>query len=487
MRAGRPSRFVPGESTAHVSAPDSGSSPDAPVDGFSVSAFRLLRTRFVLAAIACLTAPAGAQTATIDPALMAEIRQIRAIDNHAHPPKLVSAGEKDDEFDALPCDPLEPTAAGLMTRPENPQYLAAWKALWGYRYDDRAPAHVREVIAAKARARAAHGDAYPAWVLGRIGIDVQLSNRVVMGRGLVDEHHRWVPFDDALLFPLDNAPLAAQTPDRKFFFSREDMLRARYLKEQGLAAIPPTLSDYLRRVVTPTLEGQKRQGAAAIKFEAAYLRSLDFGPESEDDAAVIYARHATGGAPDTTEYRHLQDYLFRYVAAEAGRLGLPVHIHTGAGCGGYFYLAGANPLLLEHVLNDATLRKTTFVLLHGGAVSYTSSIAYLMMKPNVYADLSQQTWMESPEHLATTLRYWLEWYPEKVLFGTDLSPGASPEIDWEEIGWQTNDTARRALGIALTWMMRDGEITRAQALSMANAVLRENAQRLYHFGQAVTP
>ena len=110
-----------------------------------------------------------------------------------------------------------------------------------------------------------------------------------------------------------------------------------------------------------------------------------------------------------------------------------------------------------------------------------------MMKPNVYADMSQQTWMESPEHLATTLRYWLEWYPEKILYGTDLSPGGSPEIDWEEIAWQTNDTARRALGIALTGMMRDGEITRAQALEMARAVLRGNAERLYHFNAAVTP
>jgi hypothetical protein len=345
---------------------------------------------------------------------------------------------------------------------------------------------VQEILAAKARARAAHGDAYPAWLLGRVGIDIELSNRVAMGRGLDDTHHRWVPFDDALIFPLDNAPLAAQTPDRKFFFSREDMLRARYMKEQGMTALPSTLREYLTRVITPTLENQKRQGAVAIKFEAAYLRSLDFGPETADSAANIYARYAAG-TPDTTAYRHLQDFLFRYVAGEAGRLGLPVHIHTGAGCGGYFYLAGANPVLLESVLNDPALRKTTFVLLHGGAVAYTPSVAYLTMKPNVYADLSQQTWMESPEHLATTLRYWLEWYPEKVLFGTDLYPTDAPEIGWEEIAWQTNETARRALGIALTGMLRDGEITREQALTMARGVLRENAERLYHFDGTATP
>jgi predicted TIM-barrel fold metal-dependent hydrolase len=266
------------------------------------------------------------------------------------------------------------------------------------------------------------------------------------------------------------------------------MLRRRYMSERGLAALPPSLAEYLARVVTPTLEAQKRQGAAAIKFEAAYLRSLDFGPASEEEAASIYARYAAGGGvPDSVQYRHLQDRLFHYIASEAGRLGLPVHIHTGAGCGGYFFLSGANPLLLEPVLNDPTLRKTTFVLLHGGAVSYTPAVAYLMMKPNVYADLSQQTWMESPQHLASSLRYWLEWYPEKVLFGTDLSPGPSPDIDWEEIGWQTNDTARRALGIALTGMMRDGEITRLRALRIARAVLRDNAARLYHLTDSVTP
>ncbi|MDQ2855044.1 MAG: amidohydrolase, partial [Acidobacteriota bacterium] len=45
-----------------------------------------------------------AQTAA-DPALAAEIAKIKAIDNHAHPLKIVAAGEKaDDEFDALPLD-----------------------------------------------------------------------------------------------------------------------------------------------------------------------------------------------------------------------------------------------------------------------------------------------------------------------------------------------------------------------------------------------
>jgi predicted TIM-barrel fold metal-dependent hydrolase len=425
-----------------------------------------------------LIAAIGARAQTADPALMAEIHRIRAIDNHSHPPRVVAPGEQDDEFDALPCGPLEPTEPNTMTRPGNPMYLEAWKALWGYAYNDRSEAHVRQLIAAKQRVRQEQGDHYPAWVLDRLGIETELANREAMGRGLDAPRFRWVPFDDALLFPLDNSSLASETPDRKFFFGREDMLLARYLRELGVEALPGTLSEYTSRVVTPALERQKQTGAVAVKFEAAYLRSLDFEPADERDAAATYAKYAHGGVPEKAAYKRLQDYLFRYVAAEAGLLGLPVHIHTGAGCGGYFFLSGSESTKLESVLNDARLRKTNFVLIHGGAGPYTRETSYLMMKPNVYADLSEQTWLVSPHRLAEVLRDWLEWYPEKVMFGTDLYPG-SGAYDWEEIGWQTAETGRLALGIALTGMMRDHEITRTRAVEIAREVLRGNALKLY--------
>ena len=54
--------------------------------------------------------------------------------------------------------------------------------------------------------------------------------------------------------------------------------------------------------------------------------------------------------------------LFRYIASECGRLGMAVHIHTEAGAGSYFDVAGANPLNLESVLDDPGLRKTKFVI-----------------------------------------------------------------------------------------------------------------------------
>src|SRR5579862_2835758 len=198
-----------------------------------------------------LVMAASAWAQAPDPALMAEIRKIHAIDNHSHPPRLTAAGEQDDEFDALPCDPLEPTAPNTMTRPENPQYLAAWKALWGYPYEDRSEAHGAELLATKKRIREQQGDHFPAWVLDKLGIETELANRVAMGRGLDAPRFRWVPFDDGLLFPLDNEALASETPDRKFFFSRENMLLARYRKQFGFTELPPTLAEYVARVVAP--------------------------------------------------------------------------------------------------------------------------------------------------------------------------------------------------------------------------------------------
>ncbi|HET7442918.1 MAG TPA: amidohydrolase family protein [Terriglobales bacterium] len=411
-----------------------------------------------------------------DQSLLAEINRIRAVDNHTHVPKVVAAGEKDDDYDALPCYLLEPSADPLMARPENQLFLQAWQKLFDYKYNDRDPAHVRELIETKRRIRSAQGDNYPAWVLDKLGIEYMFANRVAMGRGLTQPRFRWVPFDDALLLPLNNQAME-DTPDRKAFYQREEMLLKRYLTESNVAAIPAILDNYVEKVVTPTLERQQKAGAVAVKFEAAYLRSLNFAPPQAQEAREIFARYVKGGVPTQADYIKVQDFLLRAIAAEAGRLGLAVHFHTGTGCGGYFDLAGSNPNLLNSLLNDASLRKTNFVLIHGGAGPYTKAAAVLMGKPNVYADVSEQI-LISTHALSGVIRDWLEWYPEKVMFATDLSPG-TPETDWEESGYVAATRGREALAIALTGMINDGEITRDRALELARMALRDNAIKLY--------
>ncbi len=416
-----------------------------------------------------------------DPQIMAEVNQIKAVDNHTHVPKVVGPGEKDDDFDALPCDPLEPAEAPLMARPENPKFLEAWQKLYGYKYSDIDPAHVHELVAMKQKVQKEQEDNYPAWVIDKLGIEYMLANRMAMGRGLNPPRFIWVPFDDALMVPLNNHAMA-DTPDRKFFYQREEMLLKRYLSESNVFTMPAILDNYVAQVITPTLERQKKAGAVAIKFEAAYLRSLDFTEPQEQEARQVFARYVKGGVPSKAEYMKVQDYLFRAIAREAGRVGLAVHLHTGAGCGGYFDLLGSNPALLGSVLDDASLRKTTFVLVHGGAGPYMNLTSFLLGKPNVYADFSEADALLSTRTLSTAIRNWLEWYPEKVLFGTDLAPGTA-EIGWEESGYANAATGREALALALTGMMNDGEITRERALDLARMVMRENAMKLYRLGK----
>ena len=220
----------------------------------------------------------------------------------------------------------------------------------------------------------------------------------------------------------------------------------------------------------------------AEKFEVAYLRSFNFSDPPRARVEKIYADWIGRGAPDGAEYNLLQDFLFRYIAMECGRLGMPVHLHAMAGAGSYFSISGVNPLLLEPIFNDPRLRKTKFVLLHGGW-PYVREIGALLQKPNVYLDISSQDLIVTPHTEAQWLREWLEFEPEKVLFGTD-GYAYSDELGWPESTWIANRNARQAVGIALTGMLEDGEISRQRANDLARMVLRGNAETLYNFQPA---
>src|SRR3954468_13089149 len=203
--------------------------------------------------VSCCCALAQSPRAA-DPVIAAEVARIRAIDNHAHTPKLLAAGEKDEEWDALPCSGhVESTPDPLAARSdENPLYRAAWKALWNAENGQQA-------AAARAKKRTELGDKYPQWVLDQQGTDVMLANRVAMGtdgnlRGLTTPRFRWVPYADALMYPLNNSgTVTNRNPDRKFFYGREEMLLKRYAVESGVHVLPATLAEYLAKIAGPTI------------------------------------------------------------------------------------------------------------------------------------------------------------------------------------------------------------------------------------------
>lgn len=412
-----------------------------------------------------------------DSQLAAFIATIRAVDNHTH---VNSVTPSDSDYDALPLDPIGPFELPVRLRNESPIWPPALKALYGYPHGDLSDAHVAELRASVKRTMDAQGDKFPIWVLDQIGIEVMLANRIAMGPGLVPPRFRWVSYVDALIFPLSNNAEAKATPDREKLFPLEDRLLKRYLSDLHLTNIPSTLEAYLETVVTPTLEAQKRGGCVAVKFEAAYLRSLDFAQPTTGAAAKIYARYATGGEPSHEDYKTLQDFLFRFIAREAGRLGMAVHIHSFEGAGNYFVTSGADPLMLEPVFNDPALSNTRFVIIHGGGV-FAAHAGAMLWKPNVLVDTSIMSLAYPPERFAGVLRAWLTQFPEKVLFGSDAS-AFGPDLGWEVAAQAGTDSAREALALALTQMVRAGEVSRSRAEEIATMVLRTNASRLYNLG-----
>jgi len=428
--------------------------------------------------VSLLLVPSVWARSGIDRDLLSEISRIKAIDNHAHPLKYVAPGEPpDEEYDALPLDAIPPFPLPVRLMPTNPEFIGAWRELYHYGHEDMSEAHVRELLSAKKAILQERAESFPNWILDQLNIETMFANRVALGRGLSAPRFRWVSFVDALIFPLSNEAAKRVSPEYKGFYPAEEKLLKRYLADLQLKALPPALDDYLKTVVTPTLERQKRNGVVAIKYEAAYLRKLDFDDPDEARARATYARFVRGGEAPARDYKALQDFLFFYIAREAGRLGLAVHIHCIGGAGGFYRQSGSDPLLLETVFNDPALRTTNFVVVHGG-YPFTKEMGLMLSKSNVYADFSAQTFLIYPRELSEVLRNWLEGYPDKVLFGTDAF-SFGPEVDWGEVAWLSNSSARQALTLALSGMINDGEIDRARALKLAQMVLHDNAAKLY--------
>jgi ankyrin repeat protein/predicted TIM-barrel fold metal-dependent hydrolase len=384
-----------------------------------------------------------------DPDLVEQITKIKAIDNHSHMRPATAYQGTEGEPDNLLGQPSFDKPVNL--RFDNPHWIGAWRDLYGYQYDDMEKEHLSLLFNEKQRIKRRQGENYPTWILDKLGIETTLVNWQELGLGQTPPRFYWVPFADSF-FPSDKTPAA-------------------------------TLAEYTKNVVTPAIESFKQEGAIAIKFRTAFWRPLNFEKVSSMEAASVYEQLLGGKEVSISDQSKLEDYLFRYITKEAGRLDLIVHIHTSIGPDPYFNISGSNPMLLESVFNDPDQRNTKFVILHGGW-PFDKEAGVMLVKPNVYADFSAQTFLRSTLALSKTIRAWLEWFPEKVLFGTDANQ-KSPLINWEEYAWLSTKTARNALAIALTEMMNDGQISRKRALELAEMVLRTNAIRLYGFKSTI--
>jgi hypothetical protein len=402
--------------------------------------------------------------------LLPQIDKIPAFDHHAHP------GFADDpDVDAMAAPPNASEA--LRTRADNPELAAAAKAMWGYPYNDLSPEHTKWLVAKKAEVKKQNpGQAYFNLVLDKTNIESSVANRAMMADYLDPKRFPWVFFGDAFMWPFNNERETARNSDQGVFIPLQEKMLHRWLQQENASKLPASFDDYLK-FIARVLADNKEKGGIAMKFEVAYFRPTTFSDPPRAQAEEIYQRYIAGGIPTEREYRAFQDYVFRYLVAEAGRQHLLVHIHTAVGVGDYFNLSASNIMNLESVLRDPRYSGTTFVMIHGGYPLERESIWLAAMK-NVYFDSSFGELAQYPSAFKETLKMWLETFPDKVTFGTDCFP-YNDIMGAEESYWLGAESTRMSLAAALAEMISEGEISEPRALELAHAYLHDTAVKLY--------
>jgi hypothetical protein len=405
--------------------------------------------------------------------LLGKINSIPIYDNHAHP------GFPDDsDVDAMASPP--DMSSVLRLREDNPEFVAASKSLFQYPYDDFAPEHAKWLAEKKKAAEQAGGTAYFDEILDKLNVETCLANRAMMAPYLDPKRFHWVFFGDSFLYPFDNRDQAAATPDMAVYVPLQEKMLSRYKKQMNIEGLPADLAGYEAFVRNTMAENQKR-GGVAIKFEAAYFRTLYFTDPARERAEAIYAKYRSGGAPAGDDYRLFQDYIFRVMVDQAGKLHLPMHFHSAVGIGDYFSLRQGNVLNLENILRNPRYKNVNFVLLHGGWPYYKEA-ALLTAVKNVYLDTSLQSEMLYPSQFKDVLKQLLALYPDKMMFGSDAFP-FNDALGAEESYWLAVRTSRTALAAALAELVSERAISSGKALELAHMYLHDNAAKLYGGGK----
>jgi hypothetical protein len=437
----------------------------------------LMRTGFaLLAGLAVTTAAAGqakplagGDVPKIYERLLKQIDQIPIYDNHSH-----ATFSDDSDMDAMAGPPGESSVVRL--REDNPEFVAGAKALFGYPYADFKPEHAKWLIDKKKAAEKDGGTAYWDSILDKVNIETCLANRVFLGPYLDPKRFHWVFFVDSFLYPFDNRDQTGKNGDLGVYIPLQEKVLQRYMKQENVSGLPADLAGY-EAFVRQTLTDNQKNGGVAMKFEAAYFRSLYFRDPPRDKAEPIYAKYRAGGVPSDEEYRTFQDYIFRILIDQAGKLSLPVHFHSAVGIGDYFSLRNGNPLNLENVLRDPRYAKVNFVLIHGG-YPYTLDMIWMTAAKNVYTDSSLMGYYVYPSELKNILKQWISLFPERIMFGSDAFPFGDA-IGAEETFWLAARSARTAIAAALAELVSEGAFTEEKALELARMYLHDNAARLY--------
>ncbi len=109
----------------------------------------------------------------------------------------------DPDVDAMAAPP--DASEALRTRDDNPELVAAAKALFGYPYADLSPEHAKWLLDKKTELKKQYaGTAYFNSILDKINIESSVANRAMMPDYLDPKRFPWVFFADSFMWPFNN-------------------------------------------------------------------------------------------------------------------------------------------------------------------------------------------------------------------------------------------------------------------------------------------
>ena len=270
-------------------------------------------------------------------------------------------------------------------------------------------------------------------------------------------------------------PIGSRTDEYYLHFYSYDQL----LKIEALHGRPIRRLDQLVEAMEEEMYREAEMGAAGFKTAIATVHGLDIKDVSYAEAdhafnQVLSSRHAHlepwGGRTTGSRGGALTDYMVHRMLETAGRLNLPVQLHTGITPGNGNYLPKTNPKLLQPLF--LKYPEVNFVLFHMGFPYEHIMASLAKIYPNVYLD-SVWAHMLSPKIMTRVLREWIEAVPYNKVFAFG---GDAFCIDTVAGHWQL---ALENLATVLDGAVGDGWLTEKKALQIAKAMLHDNLVECY--------
>lgn len=253
----------------------------------------------------------------------------------------------------------------------------------------------------------------------------------------------------------------------------EPMLRLEVFMEDLLAEHDSL--EETEQALSASLHDIRGGGHVALKSIAAYRTGLDIVEWTREEAEAAFREYRQAAASGRARLVHkpLLDTLLHVAFAQAARQEVPVQFHVGYGDADTDLLRG-NPLYLRPVLQRPDYRRMPVVLLHE-CYPYTRQGGYLAaVYENAYLDLSYGIPLLGYGEMLSFTRQALGVAPaSKLMYSSD-------GIAVPELHWISAIDGRRIIGEALGELVAQGEASFSEAESTGEAILRNNAKRLYN-------